>query len=111
MSGTFTPFAPQNGQLPSSQGPIATCPNGTNYYLKQFWLFNSGVAVETIQIWLQPNGGTARHFGPQIQLAPNESAQILEDGESITLTALDAVLAATTNASAVDYTITGVQET
>jgi len=111
MSGTFTPFAPINGQLPSSQASIVTAPGSTNYYLKQFWLINVGVAVETIQLWILPNGGTARRFGPQIALAPNESAQILEDGESITLTPLDSVQAVTTNASAVDYTITGVAET
>lgn len=110
MSGNFTPLAPINGQIPNAQASLIVCPSGTNYYLKQFYLFNENAALQTIQLWLFPNGGTAVLF-KQLQLAQFESADILQDSESITLTGGDAVQGVTTTAAAVDYTFTGVQET
>ena len=110
MSGNFTPLPVSNGQLPNSQASILVCPSGINYYLKQFFLYNENAASQTIQLWLFPNGGVAELFR-QLVLGQNESAQVLEEGESITLTPGDAIQAITTTASAVDYTFTGVQET
>ena len=110
MSNNFTPLPVINGQLPNSQANLLVCPNGTNYYIKQLFLFNHNSSVETIRLFLLPNGGVATAI-PQLQLAQNESAQILEDGESITLTPGDAIQAVTTTAAVVDYTFTGVQET
>lgn len=110
MSGTFTPIPVINGQLPNSQANLIACPAGTNYYIKQFILFNHNVAPQTIDIFLVPNGGTASSL-PQIVLAQNESAFVLEGGESITLTPGDSIQGLATNAAAVDFTFTGVQET
>jgi hypothetical protein len=110
MSGTFTPLPLMVGQLPTSQGNIAVCPSGTNYYVKQIFLFNKNVATQTIFLYLLPSGGVAGTWH-RLVLAQNESAHVLEDGESVTLTAGDAIQSVTTTGSAVDYTITGVQET
>lgn len=110
MSGNFAPLPVSNGQLPNSQANILVCPPGTFYYVKQFFLFNHNTTVETIQLFLVPNGGTASSL-PQLQLAQNQSAQVLEEAESITLTPGDAIQAVTTTAAMVDYTFTGVQET
>lgn len=110
MSGNFAPFTPQTGQLPTSQANLIICPPGTNYYLKQFILFNHNAASQSIQLFIVPSGGTARNL-PQLTLAQNESAQVLDEAESITLTPGDAIQGMTTTAAAVDYTFTGIQET
>lgn len=110
MSGTFTPLPVLNGQLPTTQGIIALCPPGTNDYVKQLYLFNNNAATQTIFLYLVSSGGTQTTWH-RIVLAQNESAHVLEDGESVTLTPGDSIQAITTTASAVDYTITGVQET
>lgn len=110
MSGNFTPLPISNGQLPNAQASLIVAPGGTNYYLKQFFLYNENATLQTIQLWLFPNGGAAELY-KQLQLAQNESADILEHGESITLTPGDAIQAVTTTAAAVDYHFTGVQET
>lgn len=111
MSGVFVPFTPINGQLPdTTPAPIVTAPGGQNLYIKQLLLFNENAATQTILLYLMPTGGTPLPFR-QLVLEQNESAAVLEDGESITLTAGDEILAVTTTASAVDFTATGVQET
>lgn len=110
MSGNFSPFSPLNGQLPTAQGNIIAAPSGTNYYIKQLYLFNNNAATQTILLYLVPNAGSQTSWH-RIVLAQNESAHVLEDGESVTLTPGDAIQAVTTTASAVDYTSTGVQET
>lgn len=109
MSGVFSPFTPLNGQLPSSQGNIIVCPGGTNLYVKKLLLFNNNAAVQSFQLWLVPSGGTPTCIGGG-QLAQSEFAEVLEHGESITLTPGDAIQGVTTTAAAVDYTGTGVQE-
>ncbi|HSV90924.1 MAG TPA: hypothetical protein VLH80_07475 [Nitrospiraceae bacterium] len=110
MSGNFAPLPVANGQLPNSQAAILTCPAGMNYYVKQLYLFNNNAATQTIFLYLVPNGGTQTTWH-RIVLAQNESAHVLEDAESVTLTPGDAIQAVTTTAAAVDFTFTGVQET
>lgn len=109
MSGNFTPFSPINGQLPNAQATILTCPDGLNYYLKKWFLLNESGSAQTIQCWILPNGGTAQPIN-RLKLDANESADLLEDGESITLTPGDSIQSTTTDPASVDYTFTGVQE-
>lgn len=110
MSGTFAVLPVLNGQLPNAQGDLYVSPVGVSTYLKQVLLYNENAAAQTIQLWLFPSGGTAALFR-QLVLSQNESAQLLEDGESITLSGGDTLQAMTTTAAAVDYTLTGVTET
>lgn len=109
MAGTFAVLAPVDGQLPNSKAAILTVPGATSYYLKTFFLFNTNAATQTILLYIN-SSGTSRQFA-RIVLAQNESADIIEQGESIELAAADTIEAVTTTASAVDYTITGVKET
>jgi hypothetical protein len=108
VSGNFAVIPIQNGQLPTAQAPLYTSPQVT--YVKQLLLYNENAASQTIQLWLIPFGGTAALIR-QLVLAQNESAEVLEEAESFTLSAGDAIAAATTTAAAVDYTVLGVQET
>ena len=110
MSGNFAPLPVTNGQLPNVQASILTCPPGTNYYLKQIYLFNNNAAQQTIMLYLV-TAGSSQTTWHRLVLALNESAHMLEDGESVTLTPGDSLQAVTTTGAAVDFTITGVQET
>jgi hypothetical protein len=109
MSGNFTAFNAINGQLSTVQGALATAAVGITLYLKKLALFSESATQEVIQLWLQPSGGTAALWR-QLKLTQNQSADVLEGGESLTLASGDALLAAT-SLGPVDFTLTGVQET
>lgn len=109
MSGTFSAGGTADGTLPTGQAAIFTVPALTVAYLKQIFLFNKNAADQVIDLWLNV-GGTARHWH-RLELSQNESADILEHGEAITLPAGATVEAATTTSAAVDYTITAILET
>lgn len=109
MAGTFTTAVLADGQLPSSQGTLFTSPASTVTYVKRISLFNTNVASQTIDIWINVSG-TARRWRRYI-LGQNESAELLEAGDAIVLEDGDTILATSTNASAVDYYICGVKET
>jgi hypothetical protein len=73
-------------------------------------MFNTNAATQTIDVWLRRSGGSARRIHRAV-IAQNESVEFLDQGETIELSAGDTIEAQTTTASAVDYIVTGVEET
>jgi phage-related holin len=106
MAFTAKPLA--DGTLPTTQAAIYTVPAVTVAYVKQLFLFNTNAVVQVITLWLNTSG-TVRKWRT-LTLAQNESADILEQGESLQLEAGDVILAEGTTASATDYVLTGVTE-
>lgn len=99
-----------DGQLPTSAGDLYTAPADTTVYIKRLSFFNDNASEQTIILWVQRAGGTARKWRRYV-LAQNESAEVLEASDTIHLSAGDKLRAQTTTAGAVDYIITGVRET
>lgn len=104
----FTGKVLGEGQLPNTKTAIYTVPASTVAYIKRFSLFNDNAADQTVIIYVKP-GATSRKWRRYV-LAQNESAEVLEAGDSLILEAGDQIEAETTTASAVDYVISGVEE-
>jgi hypothetical protein len=108
MPGSFAAKVLADGELAITQTAVYTVPGSTVAYVKQLFLHNVNAATQTIELWLNTSG-TARKW-KRLELALNESADILEDGESVQLQAGDAIEAKTTTAAVVPFTVTGVEE-
>ena len=106
---TFTATALADGQVAATATTVYTCPSSTVAYIKSLTLFNSNAASQAVVLRLN-RSGTARLWKRYV-LDQYESANVLEHGESMILEAGDTITAESTNASAVDYTISGVLET
>ncbi len=105
----FTGKALADGQLPSSKGTLYTVPGSTTTYVKWISVHNtSGSTTETVLIYVNTSG-TSRVIA-RVVLLPNEHARILSDGEAFILEAADLIEGVSTNATTVDYFISGVQE-
>ncbi len=104
----FIPKALSDGQLPTSTGTIfaATAIIGT--YIKQITLFNLNASNQVIRISVNRTGVTRswRRF----ELQTLEAADVLDEGQTMLLEAGDLLLAETTNANSVDFTVSGVEE-
>lgn len=104
----FIPKALNDGQLPTSTGTIfaATAIIGT--YIKQITLFNLNASNQVILISVNRTGVTRtwRRF----ELQTLEAADVLDEGQTMLLEAGDLLLASTTNANSVDFTVSGVEE-
>lgn len=98
-----------DGQLPDAQAAIYTVSFGVTAYVKQLLLFNTSSDPQTIELYLNTSG-TPRAWR-RLVLEENESATILEHGESLQLESGSTIEAVSTDDAAVDYTITGVEET
>lgn len=105
----FTANYLADGTLPTSAADLYMGPASTAVYVKRLSLFNTNAAEQTIDLWLQHSGGTARRWRRYV-LAQNESAEVLEAGDAVHLEAGDKIRAITTTAGAVDYYMTGVKE-
>lgn len=106
MAGTFAPKVLAEGQVASSKGTLYTVPASTSAYVRTITFYNSNAATQTLNFYLKP-GATSRQIR-KVTLAQYESYEyttpfMLETG--------DLIEADTTTASAVDYTITGIEET
>lgn len=109
MAGTFTGKVMGEGQLPNTKGTLYTVPASTVAFVKRITLFNTNAAQQTINVYLNP-GGTSRQWRKYV-LEQYESAEVLEAGDAVILEAGDLIEADTTTAAAVDYVISGVEET
>lgn len=105
----FSAGATESGQLAASQTPIFTVPALTVSYIKQVFLFNTDAADQTIQLWIDDGGGARKWH--RLVLAENESTDILEHGETITLPAGSTIEAVSTDGSVVDFVVTAINET
>lgn len=105
----FTAKVLAEGQLATSKGTLYTVPASTKAYIKFFNIFNTNAATQTVNIYLKP-GSTSRQV-IRLSLAQYESANLLDILGSFTLEAGDLIEADTTTGTAVDYVITGIEET
>ena len=106
MPGTFTPKVLADGQLASTKSTLYTVPASTSAYIKEITFYNTNASSQTIALYVKP-GATSRQIARYV-LAQNEWAifdfsTVLETG--------DLIEASSTNATAVDYVITGLEET
>jgi len=96
-----------DGQVASSAGSVYSVPSGKTAVIKTFTVYNTGSTSETVKAYVLRYGSTARQIGIAV-LAQDESKQFV--GSTITLSSEDSLRAETTNASTVDYSITGALE-
>lgn len=106
---TFTAKSLADGQLANAEGVLYTAPGATKTYTKTMHVFNTGAGSNTVTIWLK-RGATSRKVFSAI-LATGQSATVFSKDEAPILTATDTIRGAATNATEVDYFITGVEET
>lgn len=107
---TFTANSLADGQVAVAKGAIYTVPGGTKAYIKRVRFFNTNAVTQLLEVWLKRSGGTSRKQ-IQFELLQNETADFAEQSETMELSPGDQIEAATTTASAVDYIVTGVEET
>ena len=104
-----------NGQLPSSTGVLYTVPASASTNVKSIVLVNASTAnTEQVNLYYVPSGGTKRHLIPlnwTLYPSVNGASSVLEVMQNLTMGAGDAISGDATNASTVDYVISGVQFT
>ena len=109
MAGTFTGKVLAEGQFATTKGTLYTVPGATVAYVKAFLVYNTNAATQTVNVYLKP-GGTSRQIH-KLSLLQNESANIIDLVGSFNLEAGDLIEGDTTTTTALDYIITGVEET
>lgn len=109
MAGTFAPVVLGEGQVATTKGTIYTVPASTSAYVKICNFFNTNAATQTLNIYLKP-GSTSRQI-IRVSLAQYESFNLCDVIGAFTLETGDLIEADTTTGTAVDYFISGVQET
>jgi len=97
------------GQFATTKGTLYTVPASTWTYVKAFFVYNTNAATQTVNVYLKP-GSTSRQI-VKLSLLQNESANILDVVGSFNLEAGDLIEGDTTTSTALDYVITGVEET
>lgn len=95
-----------DGQLANSKGTIYTSVGKT--VVTDLRVFNTAVTTETVALYIKRSGSSSRQFFRAV-LAQNEFAAF-EASENVTLSSGDLIEGDTTNASAVNYLITGMSE-
>ena len=99
------------GQLPNAKGTLYTCPALTVTYIKFMAVTNEvGAGTELVVIYVKKSGSTSRVVCNGT-LEEKEMIRVLDDGETLELSAGDLIEGETTTATTVDYVITGVEET
>lgn len=109
MAGTFTSKVLAEGQFATSKGTLYTVPGSTGAYVKSFNVYNTNAATQTVNVYLKP-GSTSRQI-VKLTLLQNESANLIDLVGSFNLEAGDLIEGDTTTTTALDYVITGVEET
>jgi hypothetical protein len=100
---TITPVVLAEGQLGNTKATLYTAT--TTVLVKFGHVHNQGSASETVIIYVKA-GATSRIIGRCV-IAQHESADFIDKDEALTLESGDLIEGETTNASAVDYVITG----
>lgn len=110
MAGNFEAAVLADGQLPNAEATIYTVPASTTVYVKRFSLFNTSTGdTQTVVVRLNVTG-TPRTWRRYV-LEPLASAELLEHGDALMLEAGDLIRAYTSDATTVDFIISGVKET
>lgn len=107
MSGTFTGKSLADGQVASTKGTIYTVPGSTVGYVRSITLFSNHASSQTVNLYVKRSGSTSRQLR-RFTLTQYESGYF---DLPLVLAAGDVIEADTTNATSVDYLITGVEET
>jgi hypothetical protein len=102
---TITAKALADGQLPTTKGALYTAPANTMTYVKSIVAHNTNAADQIVVLSVN-RSGTSRVIARAV-LGQNET---LYYNAPLTLEADDAIEGVTTTASAVDYTISGAEE-
>jgi len=95
-----------DGQLPSSKGTLYTC--GTTSAFIRVIRTTSTIDSQTVVIYVKRNGSVSRALG-QAFLNTAETEEWLDN--ALELSNGDVIEGYATNAAAVDYTITGAEQT
>ena len=98
-----------DGQVATSAGAIYTVPASTVAVLKFVNFYNTNAATQTLNVYITRSGGTRRQLIKQT-LIQDQSLALLSEGETLTLSAGDALEADTTTATAVDYIVSGAAD-
>lgn len=104
----FTPKALGDGFIPDALATIFTATANVATYVKEFTLINEDSAAQTILIYVNRSG--ENRFWKRFELNQNEAADVLTDGQTMLLEEGDTIVAETTSADAVHYTLSGVEE-
>lgn len=100
-----------DGQLQSSTSDMYTVPTGVQTIVNGLTLVNTHTSAITVNIYVLPNGGTARRICPKdLSIAAGALAVIIE-GENITLDSGDKVQGDASTTDKVDYILSGVDTT
>ncbi len=103
----FTGKSLADGQLAATKGTLYT--SSVKTIIKSINVYNTAVTSETVNIYVKRSGGTSRQLFRAV-LAQDEYAWVLSEGETLVLSASDEIEGDSTNATSVDYAITGATE-
>lgn len=95
------------GQLPTSEGALYTCPSGKVAYIKLITLGNATATTSTGNVLFRKGAGTNRLMY-RFELAQNQSASFTG---SFVLEAGDSLRGVASAFGTIDYAIFGVEET
>ncbi len=104
----FTPKAIADGEIPVAIGAIFSATASIATYVKAITLFNKNAINQIVLIEVNRSG--VNRFWRRFELQQFESADVLDDGQTMILEAGDVLFASATTAAAVDFTISGVEE-
>ena len=96
-----------DGQLPAVTGDLYTS-TGVQTLIKTIKLVNTDSAARTVNIYLLPNGGTARRIIPKD--CSMGIGYMIEEECNLTLDAGDKIQGDASAATAVDFIIQGAQD-
>src|SRR5574343_2078372 len=97
-----------SGELTNAFAAIYTVPKRTQARVSFGSFFNMGAAVETVEVQAVSPSAVVQYVGRAV-LNPNEFMRILDNDESLELSADWVIKAKSTNNTAVDYVLTGVE--
>lgn len=98
-----------DGQLPAAKATLYTVPTGYRVRIKFFRVYNTSGGAEDVTIWAKP-GATSRVIFKSATLAGATMAEVLTNGTELALEEGDLIEGDATNATVVDYIITGDEE-
>lgn len=105
---TLTPKLLADGQLPSSQGALYTCPALTTAAVKFFRLVNTSASAVTVNLYVKKSGGTGRRIVPKdYALAAGAMLDVFDAVQNLPLGAGDAIEGQCSAATTVDYVLGG----
>ena len=95
-----------DGQLPSSKGTLYTVLEGFRLLIEFFRVYNDNSVAEDVRIYVKP-GATSRTIDRHMSLAASTAADVISNGQILTLMPGDLIEGQTTTAAKVDYVISG----